>query len=243
LRSFNDFRSASKISQRQFLLFRTVIDKQDPSDFNAALYGIGPEILAARAILQASGPFQSYIQAIANNGYQQGSGDFGPLRKQQREVSESDKDETPVNATLINMLQAISETGPAPHRSRWRHTNKSFQAFFGYGRGYVAVTDGRLEAYADNAIEAIVECKSETRAGNAARRVDMQEAAQIVAWIKEYDTPANRRILVSQDNNDVFVTFAEYDSRWLRYLRSGILDLTSVMKMDQYGPWPWTMFS
>lgn len=61
-------------------------------------------------------------------------------------------------------------SGPAPRRSRWRHTRKIFQAIFSYGRGYEVITDGQLETYATNAIEAIVECKSKTRTGE---RVDM----------------------------------------------------------------------
>ncbi|QKX64283.1 uncharacterized protein TRUGW13939_11456 [Talaromyces rugulosus] len=232
---FNDFKSGSNITQQQFLLFRTVIVKHDPVEFSADLFDMGPQIATARAFLQASDPFQVYIQAIANNGFQ-GSGDFGPLRKQQMEVFEPDKDESPVNATFINLLQAIAEVGPAPHFSRWRHTKKRFRAFFGYGRGYEAITDGQLETYATNAIEAIVECKSAARPG-LGDRVDIQEAAQIVAWIKQHETPANKRILVSQDDKEVFVTIAEYDSNWLRYLRGGRLDLTSVMQMHRYGPW------
>jgi hypothetical protein len=236
LRGFDHFVSASKITQQQFLLFRTVITKKDPANFDAAAHGIGTEITTARGILQQSGPFQSYAQAIPNNGFQ-GSGDFSPLRKQQFEVSEPDKDETPVNSTFINMLQAIAETGPAPHCCRWRHTKQRFQAIFGYDRGYTAVTDGQLQVYGTNAIQAIVECKSDTREGAFGMGVDMQEAAQIVAWIKCHEAPANRRIIISQDNDEVFVTFAEYDSNWLRYLRNGTLNLTSVMTMTQYGPW------
>jgi hypothetical protein len=65
----------------------------------------------------------------------------------------------------------------------------------------------------------------------------MQEAAQVVAWIKAHEEPAKMRILLSQDDTDVYVTFAEYDDDWLKYLRTGKLRTLSLLTMNQYGPY------
>ncbi|CRG85497.1 hypothetical protein PISL3812_02551 [Talaromyces islandicus] len=217
--------------------------KHDPMSFDPASFdGMAQRVFNARGILQKLAPFQSYINVIANNGFL-GAGDFTPPRKQQRELFDLDKDESPVNATFINMLQAIAELAPlhpdlTTPRTRWRHTKKAFVAKFFYGRGYEARTDGQLESYETNAVEAIVECKAKPRQGYVGRQVDMQEAAQVVAWIKAHEDPAKLRILVSQNGADVYVTFAEYDDNWLKYIRTGKLRPLSLLRMNQFGPYP-----
>ncbi|KAH8704991.1 hypothetical protein BGW36DRAFT_353421 [Talaromyces proteolyticus] len=242
LQVFNNFQSASKLTQDQFLLFRTIVLKRGTS-FDPAKFNIQQEHQQARALLNASTNFQSYKADIRNRTFV-GQGEFGLLRKQQREVLEYDSsdedkltriDETPVNATFINLLQAISEI-PATPTSHWRHSKMEFVADFRHGRKYTAITDGQLQDNQNHAIKAIIECKKDVRKENIVA-TDMQEAAEIVAWIKCYPKPEHQRILVSQDNTEIYVTFATYDDRWLRHLRCGVRKFDGLMHMYQHSPW------
>jgi hypothetical protein len=52
-------------------------------------------------------------------------------------------------------------------------------------RKFTAITDGQLQHTSTYEIRAIVECKTEQRE-RCTPNVDMQEAAQMVSWIKEY---------------------------------------------------------
>ncbi|KAH8702029.1 hypothetical protein BGW36DRAFT_356174 [Talaromyces proteolyticus] len=203
LRGFRNFVSASKISQKQFLLFRTIFIKHGSRNFDAATFNLGQKFQQASSLLQSSLAFRTFLGAIRDNNFQ-GSGDFHPLRKQQREVLAyssnskdilTKKDETPVNATFINMLQAIAEIVPSP-RAQWHHSKIRLSPRFGYGRGYSAVTDGQLQEKQNNRIEAIVECKSMARVGTHMKTIDMQEAAQIVALIKQYPGPERQYVYV-----------------------------------------------
>lgn len=53
-----------------------------------------------------------------------------------------------------------------------------------------------------------------------------------------------RRLLVSQDHGEIYITIAEYDSTYERFLGlhhsanpSGKISDTSFLKMHCYGPW------
>lgn len=43
-------------------------------------------------------------------------------------------------------------------------------------------------------------------------------------------------MLVSQDKDEIYVTFARYNDEWLKYL-NGQPCTTSLMTMHRYGPW------
>lgn len=49
----------------------------------------------------------------------------------------------------------------------------------------MAITDGQLQDLQSHEIKALIECKLEERDPHKPA-VDMQEAAQLVAWIKKY---------------------------------------------------------
>jgi hypothetical protein len=196
LRTYDKLKSASKVTKPQILLYRTIFARKDGRQFNPANFGLGARYTNAQNLLQNSQDFQSYINAIQAGAFG-GTGNFTPLREQQREVLEclsgtgmilTQKDESPVNATFINMLQAIGTVSPAI-RARWRHTKIELIADFGRGRSFSAITDGQLQDIQTGEIQAIAECKRDRRQKNRVK-IDMQEASQIVALIRHFSSTA-----------------------------------------------------
>ncbi|KAL2824420.1 hypothetical protein BDW59DRAFT_172933 [Aspergillus cavernicola] len=226
----------SHITESQFLVLRTLIINSRAHAFNPARYQLTWRLGHARQLLRASTHFAHYVQAI-RAGSLDGMGDFGPLRKQQYEIlaagRQSDKlrkcDETPINPS---------------NTSWWRNTKIRLEANFGHLAGvaadskFVAITDGQMQDKMSMQIKGVVECKSRARR-SCGRAVDMQEAAMLVAWIKEFPGP-QRRVLVSQDGREIYVTFAVYGEAWKKdYLRDGNLrlDARGFMRINRFGPW------
>ena len=50
-------------------------------------------------------------------------------------------------------------------------------------------------------------------------------------------TNLNRRLLVSQDNHEIFLTIAGYDDGYLAYLKNGDASSDPRLTMQTYGPW------
>lgn len=49
-----------------------------------------------------------------------------------------------------------------------------------------------------------------------------------------------RRIIISQDRHEIYITIAEYDGLYIKYLKDELLpgdDRLALMTMNQYGPW------
>jgi hypothetical protein len=177
----------SKVTYEQFLLFRTVISKKEPADFDPASFGLKEQHDRATQLLKASDQFQSYVNAIKMDTFYAKDA-FGLLRHSQREVLESRKDERAVNLTFISLLHAISNTYPGC-KNRWRFSRHPLTATFGHfggkTRGFTATTKGQLQDKGTDQIVAIVDSTVEA----PTLQVDIYEASQIVAWVKSYPEP------------------------------------------------------
>ncbi|CAI7564972.1 unnamed protein product [Penicillium glandicola] len=152
------------------------------------------------------------------------------------------KDEQIVNTALIVFLNALTI-----HFSLsldWTLHRKSFTAAF-KGTEFQARTDGYLgDSYGSPSV--LVEVKPVTR-DKKLDLIQMQESAQMVAWIKCDDEKAQKhrktRIHVSQDRHQVFVTVAKYDEEYLEYLNNPNQssdnddEKLSFLTMHQFGPW------
>ncbi|KAL3478767.1 hypothetical protein BJX99DRAFT_256180 [Aspergillus californicus] len=157
-----------------------------------------------RKLLSGSNDFQAYLIAVPDRTLA-GRGDFGPLRKQQLEIILPEE-----------TADKLGKRDESP-----RHSKICLEAKFGHATGptrsYKSVTDGQLQDRNTIKIRAVVECKSMKR-NDCSLAVTMQEAAMLVAWIREF--PGNeRRVLVSQDGLKMKVTFAEYGNLWHQYLQ------------------------
>ncbi|OGM39915.1 hypothetical protein ABOM_011311 [Aspergillus bombycis] len=153
------------------------------------------------------------------------------------------KDEQIVNTALIDFLNAF-----VIHRnfgSYWTLHRKPFVASFRHG-SFEARTDGCLEGGDSESLKtyAIVEVKPMLRRNQLAR-IAMQEAAEMVAWIKAEPDPTGfvsscgSRILVSQDRHEIYLTFAEYGENYVRYLNNtqGNDEAPGFLTMHGFGPW------
>ncbi|KAL5338924.1 hypothetical protein BJX70DRAFT_398124 [Aspergillus crustosus] len=123
----------------------------------------------------------------------------------------------------------------------WRHTKIQLKANFGSIRGgrrryMVAITDGQLQTVGGKEIRALVECKQAQRPPDSSV-VDRQEAALLLAWIREYPRSPFRHVLVSQDSMHIYITFADHPMDWRSYLIRNTLNPLSFMRLRRYGPW------
>lgn len=132
------------------------------------------------------------------------------------------RDEQIVNTALIDLLEGI--TLYLSFEAHWTLHRHAFKF-----DDWEARVDGYLESRSGMPM-AIVEVKSRRReAYSEMSRIRMQEGAQMAAWIAS-DTAEEgcvkymnqrRRILVSQDRDEIFVTFARYDEAYIDYIRRG----------------------
>jgi hypothetical protein len=133
------------------------------------------------------------------------------------------RDEQIVNTALIDLVKAI--TLYLPYYARWTLLRKAF-----YYDDWEARVDGCLESYTteddDTPVKAIVEVKA-CRRKFSPLRIRMQEGAQMAAWIatdmaelgcKILEDGRRRRVLVSQDRDEIYATFALYDKEYVEYL-------------------------
>lgn len=208
LGQYNDFVSASKISQTQFLLLRTLIITRETDDFEPEAYQLEEKIAEAKELLERNRGFKAYLNAIKKDTGS-GSSHFSEVRKHQLEVLWGRKDggmlekidETPVNSSFIIFLRALESLVP-DCKYWWRWSKHSFSVNFSKTkpkkgqkrRGYTAITDGQLQEYKSHEIKALIECKMDTRK-SCKPAVDMQEAAQMVAWIKQYPSEERRYVI------------------------------------------------
>ncbi|KAB8067371.1 hypothetical protein BDV29DRAFT_163437 [Aspergillus leporis] len=106
-------------------------------------------------------------------------------------------------------------------------------------RQFRVMTDGKLRNTTTNSIETVVKFREGVRWGYPPALV-REEAALIVAWVKQYRetftlVPGNQRILGSQDANEIYICFCEYDSDWVTYLNGH--GHAGMMIMRRFGPW------
>ncbi|KAL3480458.1 hypothetical protein BJX99DRAFT_244222 [Aspergillus californicus] len=137
-------------------------------------------------------------------------------------------DEQIVNTALISFLDA--RTLHSKIENGWSIHRLPLKANF-EDASFEARTEGYLQDKGNGGtIRALVEVKAASRALKDAT-IRMQEVAQMVAWIKSrpesrrFLNKTGRRLHVSQDHDEIYITFAEYSAEYV------------FMTMHEYGPW------
>ncbi|PYH70372.1 uncharacterized protein BO88DRAFT_434568 [Aspergillus vadensis CBS 113365] len=258
LRHCKKLQSGSCVNDEQFMLFRTICPQPiHPDYFNPADHGL--DLTTASNTLAMSQGFQAYLNQVGTNNFR-GLGEFGTTLVRQWEVLEGFRnrddplkcsDETPVKSSLISLLQALSLL-PTTTASEWRSTRLRLRGTFGSHNlrsgesppQFVAITDGQLQDKQTGKIKSVTKCKRYLR-DMMDKAVDMEEAAEVVAWVSQYpDTDrsinTHHRVLVSKDECEIWITFAGYDNSWADYLdgRGGSgTRQPSLMAMQRYGPY------
>ncbi|KAL2809606.1 hypothetical protein BJX63DRAFT_423673 [Aspergillus granulosus] len=140
------------------------------------------------------------------------------------------KDKQIVNTALVDFLNVLSMH--FSQVSNWTLHRKSFKAKY--------LEDG---AFSER-VGALIEVTPMLREKKL-NPIRMQEAAQMVAWIKSDPDPTGvlnlpgRRLHVSQDRHQIFITFAEYDGSYIQYLNNTLPPNSPrpFLKMHEFGPW------
>ncbi|KAJ5254666.1 hypothetical protein N7505_011875 [Penicillium chrysogenum] len=157
------------------------------------------------------------------------------------------KDEQIVNDALVLFLRAVT-IFPSELRCEWYSARSPFNtASFG-NNSMTARTDGYLEANGE--VFSIVEVKPQIRDRVKRPEVMWQETSEMVVWIMHDEKnsrqcPIRRRLLISQDNHEIFLTIACYDTEYVRYLKGELVEGSNFdgrstkpfLKMQEYGPW------
>ena len=95
---------------------------------------------------------------------------------------------------MVSFLQALAMVAGLLG-SEWNANRIPLRADFGnfggQARRFEPVTDGQLQDVLSRRILALVECKRDERLRHSPQ-VEMQETAQMVAWIKEFPDTATR---------------------------------------------------
>lgn len=166
-------------------------------------------------------------------------------------------DEQIVNTALILFLDALTMHFPGLTQY-WTIQRYAFKITCG-SQQFEARTDGYLQDKVSGKVRSIIEVKPHRRAKG---KVRMQDSAQMVGWIANEDKPANsstsrcvlpssiriiyvpklttsRHLLISQDREEIYLTFAEYDDAYVDYIkqRSNPSEKLSLMSMREFGPW------
>lgn len=198
LLDFQHHRSASKVTKPQFLSFRTLIISRRAREFDPASWQLDRKVTTARNELEIDGDFISLLHAIHNSNAPEPTGKFSQLLEMHKQIlSPIDRnypeklqrtDESPVNTSLIYLLNGITKVKPG----LWRYLKVHFEAVFGtlpggITRRMVAIADGQLQSRLTHAVWAVVECKS-SQIPPKSTTVIMQEVAYFIAWMKEYQT-------------------------------------------------------
>lgn len=168
-----------------------------------------------------------------------------------------------VNTALVNFLKAITEHFPGITQ-RWTIHPWTFNATAKGTKLYEARTDGFLSDRYNRHLCSIIEVKAAQRSQKMFD-IFMQESAQMVAWILSQPNESlklrgryvyehialiqgfrtnriDRCFQVLQDRHEIYINFAEFGEKYLRYVRGQEDDLDdndpeSFMNIFQVGPY------
>ncbi|RAK84006.1 hypothetical protein BO79DRAFT_159408, partial [Aspergillus costaricaensis CBS 115574] len=229
--------SASQVSYRQYLLFRTLLPPiVPPNQLNVQNLGISHYMAQANQWL-ISLSFNEYIACFSNRqaqttGWVWGGTDrlFRVMAMQQQEVIRNltindinrGATESTVNTAFLSFLNAISDLGPQPAQRLWILAPKKLVADFSTPQ-----RERRLVAYIDGQLEDVVLLKpqaQDAQAANAANQPNqyLPQAGRIIAWIKSFPAAAgaaDSRVLLSKHGTELYISVSSYDDGWLRYMQ------------------------
>ncbi|KAH9890297.1 hypothetical protein F4778DRAFT_753258 [Xylariomycetidae sp. FL2044] len=182
------------------------------------------------------------ISSTSSTGLPEKLTPFSPLGPEASASLKAVSDEQIVNTALILYLNAIT-LHCDDVRGDWTLHRKAFVVKSLDGeKVYEARVDGYLGL--GDRVGAIVEVKPFLR-GTKYVPIRMQETAQMAAWICN-DPPDtkkmraeninDKRLLISQDRNEIYLTFAVYDADYVDYIRGRQYDKRSFLVMNEFGP-------
>ncbi|KAL9068939.1 MAG: hypothetical protein Q9157_006342, partial [Trypethelium eluteriae] len=162
---------------------------------------------------------------------------FTPVSPATPSSSPSTGYEAIVNMALVSLLSLIRLQSECLEVGHWLSDPKSFTLHNQQRQPLLnARVDGYLHLAGQEAVFGILEVKPCVRNDRKKRtQIEWQETAQMAAWISETpgrdapgvfkppQGPSNsmRRLLISQDRHEIWITVAEYDEEYENYICDG----------------------
>ncbi|KAE8387509.1 hypothetical protein BDV23DRAFT_186296 [Aspergillus alliaceus] len=151
-------------------------------------------------------------------------------------------DENIVNTGLILFLEAITSL-IKPRKVEWTMKRVALKAI-SQSACYEAQLDGALWTSLGRILRALLEVKRMGRYQDASTDVNIttQEAAEIVGWLKHSAGGVEKllnghRLLISQDANQIFLSFARANVEYYDYLENGNVAGEPFLSIQKWGPW------
>ncbi|GFF37427.1 hypothetical protein IFM58399_04889 [Aspergillus lentulus] len=244
--------SGSKIIPSEFLTFRIICVPHAAGIFDAEKWELTEHMVRAQSLLTNHfSDFSNYLQSVRlDMGVtQKGPGDQLPLgifeipRNHQRHVLEADRltsqkvrlvdpdhvdawrivpttDEEIVNFAIVDWLQAVCMKMPGVH-GQWIASRYQFRARFGTNE-LEARTDGVLRIFDEpERVHALIECKLKL-ARTLCHRCNFKRLRRFI-------------FMVSEDRDEIFLTFGTLDRHYLRYLHNSDAP-KRFLELHTYGP-------
>ncbi|KAL5341038.1 hypothetical protein BJX70DRAFT_396096 [Aspergillus crustosus] len=168
-----------------------------------------------------------------------GSSDEVPEYRCNAGALKDSNDETTVQCAFVLLLKEFTSMVPG-RNVEWTLDHINLRAGFNKTSFYTARTDGALRVLDTQEPLVIVETKARMREKQMESMI-MQETAEIASWILAQPSCSleleGRRLLFAQDRHQVWITVAQYDESYRRYLLNGTVGPNSNIYMQTYGPW------
>ncbi|KAE8153237.1 hypothetical protein BDV25DRAFT_137143 [Aspergillus avenaceus] len=139
---------------------------------------------------------------------------------------------------LVSLLDCLTQLVPNA-RVEWDPSQVEFTAVFD-SASCTAIPDGLLWDLSDRIVKVLLEVK---RLGQKEiyDAIVKQESVETVAWIKNApQSPGilnGRRLIISADYNEIYLTFGEYPPEYVEYLTTGVKHAGAFLTMNSFGPW------
>ncbi|PYI16401.1 hypothetical protein BO99DRAFT_465987 [Aspergillus violaceofuscus CBS 115571] len=147
-------------------------------------------------------------------------------------------DESIVNAALVLFLNAAAGLVRSS-QCEFSMVRVPFIAKLNHAK-FTAITDGALWVRSTEAIRGIIEVKKDRRS-KIGDKVTMQEAAELVGWIMNSqpweEAFSGYKCLISEDGDEIWLSFAKPTETYAAYLRDGTLDDDALLSVERYGPY------
>ncbi|KAJ9218094.1 hypothetical protein DTO166G4_485 [Paecilomyces variotii] len=150
-------------------------------------------------------------------------------------------DEPTVNAALVIFLRSFSNL-VRESKFEFFFQRVLFTPTFGK-RSFTAYTDGAFRSLEQipEQVLAILEVKKASRESKW-MSIQMQETAEMVGWLMtstiDQKFMNNHPVIISQDYNELYITFASYHQDYLDYLKKENAKVTenTYLSLQTYGP-------
>ncbi|KAL8346407.1 hypothetical protein RB598_000352 [Gaeumannomyces tritici] len=179
-----------------------------------------------------------------------------PVTAEEAKQLKAGLDEQIVNSALVMFLIAITIHHKGV-KGAWSPHRHPFTIYTGQpsreNKIFTAVVDGYFATFPGPGrmpeITAIAEVKPHHREAEI-NGIRMQEACQLAAWISQYPPRDDqykhglekyaRRVLVSQNRDEIYITIATFDKSYTEYItgaRPQMSGQTSFLRLVEYGPY------